>query len=100
MSVNIIIKKGNKAKVSNEEMAEKIAESNAQAPIREKHTYDERSRKIRKAAEQLNLPPGVRARAVYDARTFMRHEQANPGCMSDEGYLRELRRDNDEMRLG
>jgi hypothetical protein len=99
MSVNIIVKSSNKPKVSNEEMAERMAESNAHAAIREKHTYKERSRKIRKAAEQLNLPPSVKVRAVYDSRTFMRLEQANPGCMSDEGYLRELRRDNDEMRL-
>ncbi len=98
MTVNIIIK-GNKSKVSNEEMAERIAESNAQAVIREKHTYKERSRQIRKEAEKLDLPPGVKVRAVYDSRTYMRHEQANPGCMSDEGYLRELRRDNEEMRL-
>ena len=98
MSVNIIIK-GNKPKVSNEEMAERIAESNAQAAIREKHTYKDRSRQIRKEAEKLDLPPGTKVRAVYDSRTYMRHEQANPGCMSNEGYLRELRRDNEEMRL-
>jgi acyl-coenzyme A synthetase/AMP-(fatty) acid ligase len=98
MSVNIIIK-SNKPKVSNEEMAERINEANAQAVIREKHEYKERSRKIRKAAEELDLPKDVRVRAVYDSRMFMRHEQANPGCMSDESYLRELRRDNEEIRL-
>ena len=41
----------------------------------------------------------MKVRAVYDAQMYMRHEQQNKGCMSDEGYLRELRRDNDEMRM-
>ena len=86
-------------KVSNEQVAEQIARSNEQAAIREKHEYKDKARQLRKAAEVLNLPGGVRARAVYDARTYFRHEQQNPGCMSDEGYLRELRRDNPEMRL-
>ena len=36
---------------------------------------------------------------VYDAKMFQAHEERNPGCMSDEGYLRELRRDNDEIKM-
>lgn len=88
-----------KVKVSNEEVAETIARSNEEAAIREKHGYKERSRKIRKAAENFNFGPGVRAKAVIDAKTYFRHEQQNPGCMSDSGYTKELLRDNEEMRL-
>ena len=99
MPINIMTHGTKSRKVSNEELAHNIAKQNEQAAIREKHEYKERSRQIRKAAENLNFGEGVRARAVYDARTFMRHEQQNPGCMSDEGYLRELRRDNPEIRL-
>ena len=99
MSINIMTHGTRSRKVSNEEVAEQIARSNEQAAIREKHEYKDKARQLRKAAEGLNLPAGVRARAVYDARTYFRHEQQNPGCMTDEGYLRELRRDNPEMRL-
>ena len=99
MPLNIIVKSGGRKKMSDEEVAHHIAKANEQAVVREKATYRDRSRQIRKEAEKLNLPKGVEVRAVYDARTFFRHEQQNPGSMSDEGYLRELRRDNDEMRM-
>lgn len=98
MSLNIIVKSGG-GKISDDEMAHRIQKSNEEAVIREKATYKERSRKLRKEAEKINLPGGCKVRAVYDSRTFFRHEQENPGSMSDEGYLRELRRDNEEMRM-
>lgn len=85
--------------MSDDEMAHHIAKANQESAIREKATYKERSRQIRKEAEKLNLPKGVKVRAVYDSRTYFRHEQQNPGSMSDEGYLRELRRDNEEIRM-
>ena len=97
--LNIMVHGTKSRKVSSEEVAEQIARSNEQAAIREKHEYKDRARQIRKAAENMSLPDGVEARAVYDARTFFRHEQERPGCMADEGYLRELRRTNPEMRL-
>ena len=99
MSINIITHGMRTRKVSNEEVAETIAKANEESVIREKHEYKEKSRQIRKAAGKMNFPKGVRPRAIYDARTFMRHEMQNPGCMSDEGYLRELRRDNPEINL-
>ena len=99
MPINIMTHGTKSRKVSNEEVAERIARANEQAVIREKAEYQERSRDIRKAAGKMNFGKGVRARAVYDARTYFRHEQQNPGCMSDEGYLRELRRDNPEIRI-
>ena len=99
MPINIMTHGTRSRKVSNEEVAERIAKANEQAVIREKSEYQERSRDIRKAAEKMNFGKGVRARAVYDARTYFRHEQQNPGCMSDSGYTKELLRDNPEMRL-
>lgn len=99
MPLNIIVKSGGRKKMSDEEMAHHLAKQNEQAVIREKATYRDRSRQIRKEAEKINLPDGMKVRAVYDAQMYMRHEQQNKGCMSDEGYLRELRRDNDEMRM-
>ena len=99
MPINIMTHGTRSPKISNEQVAEKIAKANEEAVIREKHEYRERSRDIRKAAEKMNFGKGVRARAVYDARTYFRHEQQNPGCMSNESYLRELRRDNPEIRL-
>jgi len=99
MPINIMTHGTRSQKISNEQVAEKIAKANEEAVIREKHEYRERSRDIRKAAEKMNFGKGVRARAVYDARTYFRHEQQKPGCMSNESYLRELRRDNPEIRL-
>ena len=78
MPINIIVKSGGRKKMSDDEMAHYLAKQNEQAVIREKATYRDRSRQI---------------------RTYFRHEQQNPGCTSDETYMRELRRDNDEMRM-
>lgn len=99
MSLNIIVKSGGRSKISDDEVAHHLAKREEERIVKEKHTYKERARKIRKAAENMQLPEGVRARAVYDARTYFRHEQQNPGCMSDPSYTRELLRDNEEMRL-
>ena len=85
--------------MSDEELAHYISKQNEQDLARDKATYRDRSREIRRAAEKIDLPKGFEVRGVYDAKMFARHEQANPGCTSDESYLRELRRDNDEMRM-
>ena len=99
MPLNIIVKSGGRRNISDEEVAHYLAKREEERIVEEKHTYKERARKARKAAENMQLPEGVRARAVYDARTYFRHEQQNPGCMSDPSYTRELLRDNEEMRL-
>lgn len=98
MPLNIITRSKTR-KVSDSEVAHHMAKVNEEAAIREKHTYKERSRQIRKAAENLPEIPGMKARAVYDSRTYFRHEQERPGCMSDPTYTKELLRDNEEMRL-
>jgi hypothetical protein len=98
MPLNIIVKSGG-GKVSNSELSETLARANDEAVVRDNHTYKERSRRIRKEAEKMNFGPGVRPRAVYDLKTYMNIEQANPGAMTDETFLKELRRDNPEMRL-
>ena len=99
MPINIITHGMRTRKVSNEEVAETLARVNEEAAIREKHEYKERSRQIRKAAENFNFGKGVRAQAIIDAKTYFRHEQQNPGCMSDSGYTKEFLRDNPETRL-
>ena len=99
MPINIITHGMRAKKVSNEEVAETLARTNEEAAIREKATYKERARQIRKAAEGFTSTPGVQVKAVIDAKTYFRHEQENPGCMSDKGYTRELLRDNPEMRM-
>ena len=99
MALNIITHGMRTRRVSNEEVAETIARANEEAAVREKHGYKERSRKIRKAAENFNFGKGIQAKAVIDAQTYFRHEQQNPGCMSDSGYTKDLLRDNPEMRL-
>jgi hypothetical protein len=98
MSVNIIIKSGTNDRQTNAEIAEGLARANEEAVIREKATYKERSRDLRKAAEKIRKGNGAfRLESVMDARTYMRHEQERPGCMSDETYRKELLRDNEEM---
>ena len=99
MALNIITHGMRTKKVSNEEVAETLARRNEQDAIREKHEYRDRSRKIRKAAENFNFGGGVKATAVIDAQTYMRHEQQNPGCWADKQYTKEALRDNPEMRL-
>lgn len=99
MSINIITHGMRTKKVSNEEVAETLARANEEAAIREKHEYRDRSRQIRKQAENWNFGKGIQAKAVIDAQTYFRHEQQNPGCMSDSSYTKELLRDNPEMRL-
>ena len=97
MSLNIIIKSGNNRK-TNTEIAEGLARVNEEAVVREKSTYDKRSRKLRKAAEEIRKGNGAfRLESVMDARTFMRHEQDRPGSMSDDTYRKELLRDNPEI---
>jgi hypothetical protein len=99
MPLNIIVKSGGRKKMSDEELAHYMAKRNDESAIRDSSTYKDRSRQIRKEAEKLKLPDGMKVRAVYDAKMFQAHEERNPGCMSDEGYLRELRRDNDEIKM-
>ena len=99
MPINIITHGMKRAKVSNEETAETLARMNDEAVIREKHTYKERARQIRKEAENFNPGKGIRIQGVYDARTLMMHEAERPGCTSDPEYMRQLMRDNEEMRM-
>ena len=98
MSLNIIVRGGGKSRPSSEEMAARVAGYNEEAAVREKATYQKRSRQIRKAAEGIRGGKGAfRLESVMDARTYMRHEQARPGSTSDDTYVKELLRDNPEM---
>ena len=98
MSLNIIIKSGTNDRATNADIAEGLARVNQEAVIREKAGYKKRSRKLRKAAEEIRKGSGTfRLESVMDARTYMRHEQDRPGCMSDDAYRKELLRDNEEI---
>ena len=95
--MDIIIKSGRKS-LSPEEMAERVARHNEDEARREKHEYRDKARKRRKTAESVRGGKGLlRLESVMDARTYFRHEQQNPGSMSDESYRRELLRDNPEI---
>ena len=97
MSLNIIIKSGDNRK-TDAEIARGLARANEEAMIREKATYTKRSRKLRKGAEKFRKGNGAfRLESVIDARTYMRHEQERPGCMSDPTYRKELLKHNPEM---
>ena len=75
-----------------------MARHNEEEARREKHEYRDKARKLRKAAESIRGGKGLlRLESVMDARTYFRHEQQNPGSMSDESYRRELLRDNPEI---
>ena len=100
MSLNIIIRGGGKNRsMSGEEMAEYLHRKNLKSIEREKHGYMERQLKARKDMEKEGNGGLLRPSAVYDAKTYFRHEQQNPGCMSDEGYKREYHRDNPESKI-
>lgn len=98
MSLNIIVK-GGKKRVSSGEMARDLYEKNTEAMAREKHGYMDRQLKARKQMERETGGDNIRPSAVIDAKTYFRHEQQNPGCMSDSTYRKEFFRDNPETKL-
>ena len=100
MPLNIIIKGGGKgSQMSGEEMALYLANKNQKAMEREKAGYMDRQLRARKEMEQEGNSDTLRPSAVYDAKTYFRHEGERPGCMSDPEYKREYHRDNPESKL-
>jgi len=100
MPLNIIIKGGGKGKqMSGEEMARYLATKNQKAMEREKAGYMARQLKAREEMKQEGNTDTLRPSAVYDAKTYFRHEQERPGCMSDPDYKREYHRDNPESKM-
>ena len=99
MSLNIIVRKGPRGKASAGEVGEVLMRQAKEEVAREKAGYRERSRKIRKAADDnLKGGKGIRPVAVYDAATYLRHEQERPGCMSDPEYRRDFLKRNPECK--
>ena len=99
MSVNIIIKKGSSGSAGAGDVGEVLMRRAEQEVAREKAGYRERSRKIRKAADDhLQGGPNLRPLAVYDAATYLRHEMERPGCMSDPEYRRDFLKRNPECK--
>ena len=100
MSLNIIVKNGSGGRVSDSEVSESLAKRIDREQAAEKAGYKDRMRRIRANADK-NVKGGgdFKPSAVYDMATYMRHEQQNPGCMSDATYKREFLRDNPECKL-
>ena len=101
MSVNIIVRKGPRpGRVSDSEVSESLAKRIDREQAAEKAGYKDRMRRIRANADKHVKGGGdFKPSAVYDMATYMRHEQQNPGCMSDATYKREFLRDNPECKL-
>lgn len=101
MPVNIIIKKGGRTP-SREEAAEDLADRTDIAISQENYTRDKRQRAARIESDAVLGPGGehLRPASVIDIQTYMRHEQANPGCMSDSEYKRDFLRRNPDCRVG
>ena len=100
MSLNIIVRNGSRGRVSDSEVAESLARRVDAEQAAEKAGYTDRMRRIRANADK-NVKGGgdFKPAAVYDMATYIRHEQQNPGCMSDAQYKREFLRDNPECKL-
>jgi hypothetical protein len=98
MSVNIIVK-GGKRKDSSEEVARHLAGETDKAMDRDKAGYMDRQLNAREAARSQSQNGDLRPTGVIDMKTYMRHEQMRPGCMTDSTYRKEFYRDNPECRV-
>jgi hypothetical protein len=99
MGLNIIVKSESRGRVSDSEVSESLAKRIDAEQAREKAGYKERSRRQRAEADKLKSGNGFKPVAVYDMATYMRHEQQNPGCMSDPEYKRSFLKSNPECNL-
>jgi hypothetical protein len=99
MGLNIIVRSGSKGRVSDSEVSESLAKRIDAEQSREKAGYKERSRRQRAEADKLRGGKNFKPVAVYDMATYMRHEQQNPGCMSDPQYKKDFLKANPECKL-
>jgi hypothetical protein len=99
MGLNIIVRSGSRGRVSDSEISESLAKRIDAEQAREKAGYKERSRRQRAEADKLKVGKDFKPVAVYDMATYMRHEQQNPGCMSDPEYKRSFLKANPECKL-
>ena len=97
MPLNIIVK-GSSKRRSSGEIARDLHDKTAKVIEREKAGYMERQLKARKQAEASGSE-SFKPVAVYDARTYFRHEADRPGCMSDPEYKRDYLKRNPEAKL-
>lgn len=98
MPLNIIIKGGSSKRRSNEEVARALHDQTAKVIQAEKAGYMKRQLEARKHAENSGSD-SFRPTAVYDARTWFRHEAERPGCMSDPEYKKDYLKKNPEAKL-
>lgn len=98
MPLNIIVKGKWKRTSSDGELARSLHDQTAQVISNEKSGYMERQLRARKAVEGTGNST-FRPTAVYDAKTYFRHEADRPGCMSDPEYKKDYLKKNPEAKL-
>ena len=79
-------------------MARELHDRTAKVIEAEKAGYMKRQLEAREKAEKSGSD-SFRPTAVYDARTYFRHEAERPGCMSDPEYRKDYLKKNPEAKL-
>lgn len=97
MPLNIIVK-GSSKRRSSGEVARDLHDQTAKVIQAEKAGYMKRQLQARKQAENTGSE-SFKPVAVYDARTWFRHEAERPGCMSDPEYRKDYLKKNPEAKL-
>jgi hypothetical protein len=97
MPLNIIVK-GSSKRRSSGEVARDLHDQTAKVIQGEKAGYMKRQLQARKQAENSGSD-SFKPVAVYDARTWFRHEAERPGCMSDPEYRKDYLKKNPEAKL-
>lgn len=97
MPLNIIVK-GSSKRRSSGEVARDLHGQTAKVIQGEKAGYMKRQLQARKQAENTGSD-SFKPVAVYDARTWFRHEAERPGCMSDPEYRKDYLKKNPEAKL-
>jgi hypothetical protein len=97
MPLNIIVK-GSSKRRSSGEVARDLHDQTAKVIQGEKAGYMKRQLQARKQAENTGSD-SFKPVAVYDARTWFRHEAERPGCMSDPEYRKDYLKKNPEAKL-
>ena len=101
MSLNIIVKGGKRSGgMSGEEMAQYLAKKVDRQAEQEKAGYKQRALAARKYGQSVGGGKNFRAVSSIDLATYIRHEQARPGSMSDPEYRRSFALKNPETVIG
>lgn len=101
MSLNVIVRKGPKLKISADEQEHNFRQYANKLKMAEDAGRQERmahcAREADKAREKGRSEYGV-TRLVTPVDDFFRREAESPGCMSDKNYLKDIHRQHPELR--